>query len=42
MSGWKAIAIVLLLVVGFNLLLYGYMRRRIDAAKREKGISDDG
>jgi hypothetical protein len=37
----KAIAIVLFLVAGFNLLLYGYMRRRVDAAKREKGLSDD-
>lgn len=37
----KAIAVVLLLVIGFNLLLYGYMRRRIDAAKREKDGSDD-
>jgi hypothetical protein len=41
MSGWKAIAIMLLLVIGFNLLLYGYMRRRIDAAKREKGLNDE-
>lgn len=36
----KAIAVVVLLVIGFNLLLYGYMRRRIDAAKREKDSSD--
>lgn len=36
----KAIAVVVLLVIGFNLLLYGYMRRRIDAAKREKDGSD--
>jgi hypothetical protein len=37
----KTLAIVLLLIAGFNLLIYGYMRRRIDAAKREKGVSDD-
>jgi hypothetical protein len=37
----KAIAVVMMLVIGFNLLLYGYMRRRIDAAKREKDGSDD-
>jgi hypothetical protein len=41
LSGWKAIAVVLLLVIGFNLLLYGFLRRRIDAAKREEGLTDD-
>jgi predicted tellurium resistance membrane protein TerC len=34
----KTIAIVLLLLVGFHLLLYGFLKRRIAAAKREKGI----
>jgi hypothetical protein len=38
MSGAKIIAITLLLLVGFHLLLYGYVRRRIAAAKRDKGI----
>jgi hypothetical protein len=35
LSGGKAIAIAALLIVGLNLLLYGYMRRRI-AAKRDR------
>ncbi len=33
MSPLKAIAIIALLLIGFNLLLYGYLRRRIAAAK---------
>lgn len=32
----KTIAIIVLLFVAFHLLLYGYMKRRIDAAKRER------
>jgi hypothetical protein len=40
-SAGKAIAIAVLVIVGINLLLYGFMRRRIDAAKREKGVTDD-
>lgn len=38
MSATKIIAIVVLLVVGAHLLLYGFLKRKIDAAKREKGI----
>ncbi len=38
---WKTIAIVLLVLVGVNLLLYGSLRRRIDAAKRAKEMDDD-
>ena len=38
MSGPKIIAIIVLLSLGFHLLLYGYVKRRIAAAKREKGI----
>ena len=34
----KTIAIVLLALIGVHLLLYSLLRRRIDAAKREKGI----
>lgn len=41
MSAGKAIAIAVLLIIGINLLLYGFLRRRIDAAKSEKGIADD-
>jgi hypothetical protein len=40
-SAGRAIAIAVLLIIGINLLLYGFMRRRIDAAKREKGVTDD-
>jgi hypothetical protein len=32
----KIIAIVVLLLVGFHLLLYGFLRRRIEAAKRDE------
>jgi hypothetical protein len=38
LSAAKIIAIVVLLSLGFHLLLYGYIKRRIAAAKREKGI----
>jgi L-asparagine transporter-like permease len=38
MSATKIIAIVVLLVVGAHLLLYGFLKRKIDAAKREEGI----
>jgi hypothetical protein len=37
----KAIIIGLLLWVGFHLLLYGYLKRRIAVAKREKEKRDD-
>lgn len=37
MSVWKIIAIMVLLSLAFHLLLYGYMKRRIAAAKRKKG-----
>jgi L-asparagine transporter-like permease len=33
-SAAKVIAIIALLLLGFHLLLYGYMKRRIEAAKR--------
>jgi hypothetical protein len=35
MTAGKAIAIVVLIVIGINLLLYSAMRRQIDAAKRK-------
>jgi hypothetical protein len=38
LSAFKVIAIIVLLSLGFHLLLYGYVKRRIAAAKREKGI----
>jgi hypothetical protein len=38
MSDAKTIAVIVLLLLGFHLLLYGYVKRRIAAAKREKGI----
>ncbi len=38
MSTIKIIAIIVLLSLGFHLLLYGYVKRRIAAAKREKGV----
>lgn len=34
MSTAKIIAIIVLLSLGFHLLLYGYMKRRIAAARR--------
>jgi hypothetical protein len=38
LSAAKIIAIVVLLSLGFHLLLYGYIKRRIAAAKHEKRI----
>jgi L-asparagine transporter-like permease len=38
LSGVKIIAIIILISLGFHLLLYGYVKRRIAAARREKGI----
>jgi hypothetical protein len=38
LSAAKIIAIIVLLSLAFHLLLYGYVKRRIAAAKREKGI----
>ena len=35
MSAAKIILIIVLLLLGFHLLLYGYLKRRIAAAKRE-------
>jgi hypothetical protein len=34
----KAILIAVLLVISLNLLLYGFMRRRIAAAKRDENV----
>lgn len=36
MSAVKVIAIIVLLSLAFHLILFGYLRRRIAAAKREK------
>jgi hypothetical protein len=36
LSAAKIIAIIVLLSLAFHLLLFGYLRRRIAAAKREK------
>jgi L-asparagine transporter-like permease len=38
LSGVKIIAIIILISLGFHLLLYGYVKRRIAAARREKEI----
>jgi hypothetical protein len=38
LSAAKIIAIIVLLSLGFHLLLYGYLKRRVAAAKREKDI----
>ena len=35
MNMWKIIAILVLLSLAFHLLLFGYMKRRIAAAKAE-------
>ncbi|HMT43818.1 MAG TPA: hypothetical protein PKA59_04650 [Chakrabartia sp.] len=35
MSATKIIAIVVLVTVGVHLLLYGFLRRKIDAARRD-------
>jgi hypothetical protein len=37
MSPAKIIAVIVLLLLGFHLLLYGFLKRRIAAAKRDKG-----
>lgn len=36
MTAAKIILIVVLLLLGFHLLLYGYLKRRIAAAKRDR------
>ena len=33
--GWKIIAAIILVIIGFNLLAFSYMKRRIAAAKAE-------
>lgn len=38
----KTVIIVALLLVGVHLLLYGYLQRRINAAKREKDEQNEG
>jgi L-asparagine transporter-like permease len=38
----KVVVIVVLLLVGVHLLLYGYLQRRIEAARREKELRDEG
>ena len=38
MSAGKIILIVVLLLVAVHLLLFGYLKRRIAAAKRDKGL----
>jgi L-asparagine transporter-like permease len=38
----KVVVIVLLLLVGAHLLLYGYLQRRIKAAKRQKDEQNEG
>lgn len=38
MSAAKIIGIIVLLSLAFHLLLFGLLKRRIAAAKREKGI----
>jgi hypothetical protein len=37
----KTVIIVVLLLVAVHLLLYGYLQRRINAAKREKEMHDE-
>jgi hypothetical protein len=39
---WKTVVIILLLLIGSHLLLYGYLCRQIAAAKRAKEIDDEG
>jgi hypothetical protein len=41
LSPGKIIAIIVLLLVGFHLLLYGYLQRRIKAAKHRKATDDE-
>ena len=38
----KVVAIVVLLLVAVHLLLYGYLQRRINSAKREKDEQNEG
>lgn len=38
----KIVIIVILLLVAVHLLLYGYLQRRINAAKREKDEQNEG
>jgi hypothetical protein len=38
MSAGKIIAVTILPLIAAHLLLYGLLRRRIDAAKRERNI----
>jgi hypothetical protein len=38
MSAVKIIAIIVLLSLGFHLLLFGYLKRRVAAAKRKQEI----
>lgn len=38
----KVVVVVLLLLVGVHLLLYGYLQRRINAAKRQKDEQNEG
>jgi hypothetical protein len=38
----KAMIIILLLLAGFHLLLYGYVRRRIAAAKQRAEAEQSG
>ena len=38
----KTVIIVVLLLVAVHLLLYGYLQRRINAAKREKEQQNEG
>lgn len=33
--GWKIIAAIILIIIGFNLVAFAYMKRRIAAAKAE-------
>lgn len=40
MSATKIIAIVVLIVVGAHLLMFGYLRRMINQAKREQENGD--
>lgn len=40
MSVAKIIAVVLLLLIGFHLLLYGYLKRRVADARRKQEMSD--
>ena len=41
MTVTKIILVIVLLSLGFHLLLYGYMKRRIAAAKRTSDVGPD-